>query len=309
MGWRIAALLVFVSALPCAAADVPIVSAVGRIAAGADAAVKGAAAIIADETPKFSDTVDVVGAATPQSSGPTLAPVEAIASRELDQFVPSQGFQGAIRLLPAALPVAGGVSIKGGRASQAGVQLEMATLVDPASGVARVALPDDAIDSVSVLPNPYAVEYGRFSSGLVVIQSRRARDRGMFPNTTEFATVGTFTPTAASVNFHIFGKQVAVTERSLWTDRTIAETTFQWYQSRTDVEPQGTAPMELQPDTTLGNFFNRQHRLTGQYQVVEAVTAHRNGPGGAHVFKLGADILHAQYDGTSEGRTVRIERA
>jgi hypothetical protein len=40
-----------------------------------------------------------------------------------------------------------------------------------------VALPDDAIDSVTVLPNPYAVEYGRFSSGLVVIQTRRAGDR------------------------------------------------------------------------------------------------------------------------------------
>ena len=37
-------------------------------------------------------------------------------------------------------------------------------------------LPDGAIDSVSVLPNPYAVEYGRFSSGLVVIQTRRAGD-------------------------------------------------------------------------------------------------------------------------------------
>ena len=398
MGWRIAALLVFVSALPSAAADVAIVSAVGRIAAGADAAVKGTAAIIAGETPKFSDTVDVVGAATPLSSGPTLAPVEAIASRELDQFVPSQGFQGAMRLLPTVLPVAGGVSIKGGRASQAGVQLETATLVDPASGVARVALPDDAIESVSVLPNPYAVEYGRFSSGLVVIQSRRARDQwkfhanrfgpsvrstndggfrfdgysprfevggplvkgrifleqsgqmryaigdlasrpetdqrvtkafssftrldasvsprhflvttvGMFPNMTDYATVGTFTPPDASVNFHIFGKQVSVIERSLWTNRTIAETTFQWYESRTDVEPQGTAPMELQPDTTLGNFFNRQHRLTSQYQVVEAVTAHRDGVGGAHVLKFGFDVLHAQYDGTSESRSLLVERA
>ena len=46
--------------------------------------------------------------------------------------------------------------------------------VDPATGLSQVTLPDDAIDSVTVLPNPYAVEYGRFSSGLVVIQTRRA---------------------------------------------------------------------------------------------------------------------------------------
>src|SRR5690349_4624730 len=126
---------------------------------------------------RFADTIDVVGETTAVSSGQTLAPIEAIASRELDQFVPGQGFQGAVRMLSTVIPVAGGVSIKGGRPGQAGVQLGTTTLVDPASGVAQVPLPDDAIDSVTVLPNPYAVEYGRFSSGLVVIQSRRARDQ------------------------------------------------------------------------------------------------------------------------------------
>src|SRR4051794_21192199 len=145
MGWRLAALLVLIAR--CAAA----------------------------QPPAFSSTVDVVATPDEAVKAQTLAPVEAIASRELDQFVPGAGFQGALRLLSTVMPTAGGgVSIKGGRAGQAGIQLGMATLVDPASGIARVALPDDAIESVSVLPNPYAVEYGRFSSGLVVIQSRRA---------------------------------------------------------------------------------------------------------------------------------------
>jgi outer membrane receptor for ferrienterochelin and colicin len=347
---------------------------------------------------RFADTIDVVGETAAISSGQTLAPVEAIAGRELDQFVPGQGFQGAIRMLSSVLPVAGGVSIKGGRASQSGIQLGAATLVDPASGVARVPLPDDAIDSVTVLPNPYVVEYGRFSSGLVVIQSRRASEQwkfhanrfgpslrsndsggfridaynpraeiggpliknrvyldqsiqarysvgdldtraeteqrvikafssftrldanvsprhivtatlGMFPNVTDYANVGTFTPPEASVNLRVLGTQVALTERALWTDRTFGETTFQVYQSRTDVDPQGTAPMELQPDFTLGNFFNRQHRTTSTYQFVHALTAHRDGFGGSHVFKVGVDLLHTRYDGTSESQPVLIERA
>ena len=46
----------------------------------------------------------------------------------------------------------------------------------PSTGLSKVMLPDDAIESVSVLPNPYAVEFGRFSSGVVVIQTRRAGD-------------------------------------------------------------------------------------------------------------------------------------
>jgi outer membrane receptor protein involved in Fe transport len=346
---------------------------------------------------KFEDTVDVVAPAT-VSSAETLAPVEAIASRELDQFVPGAGFQGAVRLLSTVLPVTGGVSIKGGRPGQAGFQLAAATLVDPASGVARIALPDDAIDSVSVLPNPYAVEYGRFSSGLVVIESRRASDQwkfhmnrfgpvirstsdgglrfdsfnprlavggpvvkdrvfleqtaqmrwaygdttsrpeteqrvikvlstftrvdanvsrrhllvstvGMFPGMTDFANVGTFVPPEASVNLRVFGKQAALTERSLWSDRLVSETTFQWYDSRTDVIPQGPLPMELQPDSALGNFFNRTHRATTSYQVVHAITGHRTGAGGSHIYKVGVDLLRTQYDGTSESRTLLIERA
>ena len=43
-------------------------------------------------------------------------------------------------------------------------------------GLVHFTLPDDAIDSVAVMPNPYAVEYGRFTSGLVVIQTRRGGD-------------------------------------------------------------------------------------------------------------------------------------
>ena len=359
-----------------------------------------AAAVVTVDMPlaRFSDTVDVVGAPAAVASSQTLAPNKAVASRDLDQFVPGAGFQGAVRLLPNVVPVAGGVSIKGGRPSQAGVQLAAATLVDPASGVARVALPDDAIESVTVLPNPYAVEYGRFSSGLVVIQSRRARDRwkfhmnrfgpslrsrndsglrfdsysprlevggpivtdrvfleqsvqarfavgelasrpeteqrvtkafssftrmdanvtrrhllvttvGMFPSVVDFASVGTFTPPEASANFGIFGKQVSVTDRALWTDRVIGETTFQWYGSRTDVEPQGLAPMELLPDTTLGNFFNRQHRTTSSYQVVHVLTGHRDGIGGSHLFKAGVDVMHTRYDGTSDSHPVLVERA
>ena len=360
---------------------------------------EGAASITVDlPIARFADTIDVVGETTAVSSGQTLAPVEAIASRELDQFVPGQGFQGAVRMLSTVIPVAGGVSIKGGRPGQAGVQLGTATLVDPASGVAQVPLPDDAIESVMVLPNPYAVEYGRFSSGLVVIQSRRGHDRwrfranrfgpslrnrndggwridgynpraeiggplvgdrifleqtaqlrysigdlptrpeseqrvtkalssftrvdanisprhllvgtvGVFPNVIDYANISTFTGPEASINLRLIGKQLSLTERALWTDRTVSETTFQWFQSRTDVDPQGTAPMELLPDATLGNFFNRQHRTTSSYQIVHALTANREGVGGSHVFKLGVDLLHTQYDGTSESRAVLIERA
>ena len=81
----------------------------------------------------------------------------------------------ALRLLASVIEVPGGVSIKGGRPTQAGVQIGASTLTDPV--LARpLHAADDAIDSVAVMPNP-CCRYGRFSSGLVLIQTRCAARR------------------------------------------------------------------------------------------------------------------------------------
>ena len=124
-----------------------------------------------------AERVDVVAVAGALSSADTLTTGEVVSSDTLEQMGPSTGLQAALRLIVAAIEVPGGVSIKGGRPSQSTVQLGAGTFVDPATGLSQVRLPDDAIDTVKVLPNPYAVEFGRFSSGLVLIQTRRAGDR------------------------------------------------------------------------------------------------------------------------------------
>ncbi len=76
----------------------------------------------------ISQTVDVVGSAAIVSREGTLALSDAIGSKELEQYAPGGGFQAALRLLASIIEVPGGVSIKGGRPSQAGVQLGAATL-------------------------------------------------------------------------------------------------------------------------------------------------------------------------------------
>ncbi len=240
------------------------------------------------------------------------------------------------------------------------------------------------------MPNPYAVEYGRFSSGLVVIQTRRGGDTwrmrlsnltptlrnerhkdlytvtgvsgfapnfsvggpivkqrlfleqtvqyrysnddivsrpederrtthwlssftrvdanlspkhsligtgGFFPSVTNYASLGTFTPPDATVDLHDRVAHATISERALWNDRLISETTMQVRGYRGEVTPQGSAPMELYPDTTLGNFFNHQTRTPQTFQVIQTVSGTAKGPAGLHVYKFGADILSNQYDG------------
>jgi hypothetical protein len=123
-----------------------------------------------------AERVEVSAPSTVVPAVGTLNSGEELKSKEMEQLAPTGGFQSALRLLASVLEVPGGVSIKGGRPNQASVQLGSTTLVDAATGFTRVSLPDDAIESVAVMPNPYAVEFGRFSSGLVVLQPRRAGD-------------------------------------------------------------------------------------------------------------------------------------
>jgi hypothetical protein len=86
------------------------------------------------------------------------------------------GVESAQLLIPGVVRGPAGVSIKGGRPNQSTLLLGDADLADPATGETDIRIPGDAIGSLEVLPSPYAVEYGRFSSGITTIQARRGGD-------------------------------------------------------------------------------------------------------------------------------------
>jgi hypothetical protein len=350
----------------------------------------------------LTQTVEVMAPASIVSAADTLGSAESINSHETDEFASGSGLGGALRLLASVIEVPGGVSIKGGRPTQAGVQIGASTLTDPVLGLVHFTLPDDAIDSVAVMPNPYAVEYGRFSSGLVVIQTRRGGDLwhvrlnnlsptfrskrhqdlyningiagfgpnfelggpivknrvfleqtaqyryssddvpsrpederrsthwlssftrldanltskhslvatgGFFPSVTTMASLGTFTPPDATVNVHERVLLGTATERALWSDKLVTESTVQMRGYRASVQPQGTAPMLLYPETTLGNFFNTQYRSPTTFQLIQTASGAAKRRTGLHLFKVGLDLLVNEYDGTSNSRPFVIMRS
>jgi hypothetical protein len=350
----------------------------------------------------MTQTVEVMAPATIVSAADTLGTSDSINSRETDEYANGSGLGGALRLLASVIEVPGGVSIKGGRPTQAGVQIGASTLTDPVLGLVHFTLPDDAIDSVAVMPNPYAVEYGRFSSGLVVIQTRRGGDTwhvrlnnlsptfrskrhqdlyningiagfgpnfelggpivknrvfleqtaqyrfssddvpsrpederrtthwissftridanltskhslvgtgGFFPSVTTLASLGTFTPPDATVDVHERVVLGTGTERALWSDALVSESTVQVRGYRASIQPQGTAPMRLFPETTLGNFFNTQYRSPTTFQFIQTASGSAKLRSGLHLFKVGLDVLVNAYDGTSNSRPLLIVRS
>jgi hypothetical protein len=347
-----------------------------------------------------SEHVDVVAKA-PVFEAPTVATSEAVSGTEAQLLVPGQGVQSALRLTTGVIQLPGGNSIDGGRPYQAGMQVGTGTLIDPATNLSRLQLPSGVVESVTVLPNPYEVEFGRFSSGLVVVQTKRAADRwktsvdnlepalrlkrftvwdvtgitvwqptveiggpiaagrvfleqaaqyryqtidiparpetelkrnrlfstltrvdstltprhsllvsgGYAPSTTRQATLGTFMPPSATVDITDDVAYGVVSERALLGASASLESTVQFVHYETGVGGQGTAPMMLLPETTLGNFFNTQHRHTQTVQWVETLAHSYKGLGGVHLLKSGVDVLHAGYNGTSHSTSLLIDRS
>jgi hypothetical protein len=66
----------------------------------------------------------------------------------------------------------GRTSIRGAGAIQSSVQISRIDASDPSVLGRAVELPDGAVATVRVLPNPYTVEFGRFSSGVTVLETR-----------------------------------------------------------------------------------------------------------------------------------------
>lgn len=95
------------------------------------------------------------------------------------QTVPllNERFQEALPLVPGVVRGPDGqLNVKGARTGQSGLTVNSANVTDPVTGEYAINLPVDAIQSVQVLTNPYAPEYGKFSGGVTSIETRRGTD-------------------------------------------------------------------------------------------------------------------------------------
>ena len=89
----------------------------------------------------------------------------------------SQDFQEALPLLPGVVRgLDGGIRIKGGRTNQSSTLVNTAGVSDPYTGQPALRLPVVAVQSVRVLSNPFSAEYGKFSSGVVEVNTRGGTD-------------------------------------------------------------------------------------------------------------------------------------
>jgi len=91
------------------------------------------------------------------------------------ETAPLQGddFRSLLPLLPGVVRDGNGrLRIRGGQPTQGALQVSSASLIDPSTGDFDLDLPAQSVDSVEVLANPFAAEYGRFTTSVTQIRTR-----------------------------------------------------------------------------------------------------------------------------------------
>ena len=116
----------------------------------------------------------------PPNSSPTnsVQPVSTsdMISGSIMDLAPLEGddFQSLMPLLPGVVRDSDGrLRVKGGQPTQGALQISSASLVDPSTGDFDLDIPGQSVESVEVLANPFAAEYGRFTTSITQIRTKR----------------------------------------------------------------------------------------------------------------------------------------
>jgi len=130
------------------------------------------------------EVADVTATVTIASTTDVLASTEAAATNTVKQNtlqtlpLPNEQLLDAVPLVPGVVRGPDGqIDMNGARPSQSAMVVNSANVTDPVTGQFAVNLPLEAVESVQVLTNPYAAEYGNFTGGVTAVATRSGTDK------------------------------------------------------------------------------------------------------------------------------------
>ncbi len=117
----------------------------------------------------------VVPANSPTESLQPVAVSDVLTGTKMDiQPLAGDDFQSLLTMLPSVIRgPEGRLRLKGGTPTTGALQVSSASLNDPSTGDFDLELPSGAVESVEVLSNPFAAEYGRFSTSVTQVRTKR----------------------------------------------------------------------------------------------------------------------------------------
>ena len=210
------------------------------------------------------ESVEVfVPANSPTESLQPVAVSDVLSGAKMDiQPLAGDDFQSLMTMLPSIIRGPDGrLRIKGGASTTAALQMSSASLNDPSTGDFDLELPSGAVESVEVLSNPFAAEYGRFSTSVTQVRTKRGTNDWVFKTDNLFPGFG-----KGFVFVNKFEPRLSISG-PLKRDRLLLGHYMQYRYARTEVQSLPGSPQfgleSFDSFTRLDAVFSPRHALTG----------------------------------------------
>jgi outer membrane receptor protein involved in Fe transport len=131
----------------------------------------------------------------------------------------------------------------------------------------------------------------------------------VFPEKFDFFNLSTFNPSDTTANFHQRGWFLALNEQSAFKSGALLQSSFSAKQFDGDIFGNSAAPYEITPDRNFGGWFDRQHRESRRYELLEVFNFKPQTWHGSHALKTGVNFSNTSYEGTDRSTPVTISRA
>jgi TonB-dependent receptor-like protein/carboxypeptidase family protein len=208
------------------------------------------------------ESVDVVVPAnSPTESLQPVAVSDVLNGAKMDlQPLAGDDFKSLLTVLPSIVRGPDGrLRVKGGIPTTGALQISSANLNDPSTGDFDLELSSSAIESIEVLSNPFAAEYGRFSTSVTRVRTKRGTNEWVFKPSNLAPGFGTGIVNKFEPRFSISGP--------IKRDRLLFGEYLQYRYIRTPVKSLPGNPRigldSFDSFTRLDGVLSARHELTG----------------------------------------------
>ena len=131
----------------------------------------------------------------------------------------------------------------------------------------------------------------------------------IFPQKQEYFNLNTFNPADTTANFHQRGWFLAFNEQATFKSGGLLQSSFSVKQFDGDIFGNSGAPYQITPERNAGGWFNRQHRESRRYELLEIYNLAPVTWRGSHALKVGVNYSYTTFTGSDRNAPVSVVRA
>jgi hypothetical protein len=140
-------------------------------------------------------------------------------------------------------------------------------------------------------------------------ENRLTASFSLFPQKVDYFNLNTFNPIETTANFHERGWFIALNEQAAFKFGALLQSSFSAKEYDGDIFGNSASPYRIAPSRNFGGWYDRQHRDSRRYELLEIYSLAPQKWHGAHSLKAGINYSHTSFEGTDVSQPVTITRA